>query len=302
VALRQPGERTATIEGVSAEPGTFLSRIERFETVTSTNDIVAGWLASGITEVCVAVADSQSAGRGRLERSWQAPAGTALLCSMGFRPTWVQPPRTWRIAAVVALAMADAAEAVAGLAEGTIRLKWPNDLVVVIGSAGRPIPAAAVIGSAAGVQVRKLAGLLGETDGIGTSDPRVVVGIGINADWAREAFPAELRGDMTSLREASGGRSVDRAELLDEFLSRLEARVEALRGGHFDVAGWSERQLTSGLEVRLELPGGQQESVRAIGVDALSGALVVAGPSGEEREVFAGEIRHVRLAASGVGL
>ena len=62
--------------------------------------------------------------------------------------------------------MADAAEEVAGLAPGTIRLKWPNDLVVE-GDGG----------------VRKLAGVLGETDGLGTDDPRAVVGIGINADW-----------------------------------------------------------------------------------------------------------------------
>ena len=51
---------------------------------------------------------------------------------------------------------------------------------------------------------------------------------------------------MTSLREASGGRPVDRALLLDAFLARLEARVEALRAGRFDVADWTARQLTTG--------------------------------------------------------
>ena len=56
-------------------------------------------------------------------------AGAALLLSLGFRPTWISPERVWRLPAVRRLAMADAAEEVAGLAPGTIRLKWPNDLV-----------------------------------------------------------------------------------------------------------------------------------------------------------------------------
>jgi BirA family biotin operon repressor/biotin-[acetyl-CoA-carboxylase] ligase len=314
VALRQPGERTATKGLASAVSSTFLSRIERFETVTSTNDVVAGWLAEGTPEVCVAIADRQTAGRGRLARSWQAPAGAALLGSIGLRPTWLAPERTWRTGAVVALAMADAAEDVGGLAEGTIRLKWPNDLVVPFGAADRPVAAGAVAdgGSVAGSgavagaggrnRIRKLAGVLGETDGLGTTDPRVVVGIGINADWPRAAFPLDLRDDMTSLHDMSGGRPIDRDQLLDAFLSRLETRVEALRGGRFDVAGWTERQLTSGHEVRLERPDGTAEVVRAVGVDALSGALVVVGPgSSDEREVFAGEIRHVRLAGPVAG-
>ena len=155
----------------------FLARQERFAVVGSTNDVVRGWLADGVPEVCLAVADEQSAGRGREGRSWTAPAGRALLLSLGFRPTWLAPERVWRLAAVTSLAMADAAEDVASLAPGTIRLKWPNDLVVETSMA----------------RARKLAGVLGETDGLGTDDPRAVVGIGINADWAPDDFPPNLR-------------------------------------------------------------------------------------------------------------
>jgi len=116
----------------------FLSRLERFERVGSTNDVVRGWLAAGVAEVPVAVADEQTAGRGRSGRTWSAPPGAALLVSAGFRPGWLAPDRTWRLAAIVALAMADAAEDVAGLATDTIRLKWPNDLVVVAAGPGAP--------------------------------------------------------------------------------------------------------------------------------------------------------------------
>jgi BirA family transcriptional regulator, biotin operon repressor / biotin---[acetyl-CoA-carboxylase] ligase len=291
VALRAPGEPTTSPSAV------FPTRLERFAEVGSTNDVVAGWLRAGEPEVCVAVADRQVAGRGRLGRSWVAPAGSALLLSVGFRPTWLSPDRSWRLGAIVALAMADAAEQVAGLMDGAIRLKWPNDLVVAFGASERPLPGASVIGPETSIHVRKLAGLLGETDGIGTPDARVVVGIGINADWPRSAFPDELRETMTSLRDASGERPIDREELLTAFLDRLEPRVESLRDGWFDVAAWEERQLTNGRRVRLELPDGGVETVRAVGVDPHTGALLVAdeGAPRGERPVLVGEIRHVRL-------
>jgi BirA family biotin operon repressor/biotin-[acetyl-CoA-carboxylase] ligase len=273
-----------------------VSRLERFELVDSTNDVVAQWLRDGAAEVCVAVADRQSAGRGRLGRTWQAPPGGALLASLGFRPTWLPPDRAWRLAAIVALAAADAAEDVAGLPDGTVRLKWPNDLVVAIGRGGRPVPGAAALDETNDVDVRKLAGLLGESDGLGGPDPRVVIGIGLNADWPADAFPPDLAAGMTSLREASGGRPIDRDELLDAVLDRVATRTEAAREGYFDVAGWRERQLTRGRLVRLEPVHGTGEVVRAVDVDPLTGALVVAGPDGRERSVLAGEIQHLRVA------
>jgi len=286
------------------------TRVERFDTVGSTNDIVRGWLASGTPEICVAIADRQTAGRGRNGRSWTAPAGAALLCSLGFRPAWLAAEETWRLAALVALAMADAAEDSVGLDEGTIRLKWPNDLVVVrAGDAGALTPAVAFGEDAAAraselVTVRKLAGILGETDGLGTPDPRVVVGIGVNADWPAADFPADLAASMTSLRELAGGRPIDRSALLDGFLTRLEARIAALRGGRFDVAGWTGRQVTTGHLVSISGVDGSALSARAIGVDGGSGALVVQtmDPTGrsQERHILAGEVLHLRLPSAGV--
>lgn len=262
---------------------TFLSRQERFASVGSTNDVVRDWLADGVPEVALAVADEQTAGRGRNGRTWVAPNGAALLLSLGFRPDWLPPDRVWRLVATTSLAMADAAEEVGGLADRAIRLKWPNDLVIEGEDGGG---------------LRKLAGLLGETDGLGGDEPRAVVGLGINADWAPSDFPEELVGAMTSLREASGGRPVDLGALLDAFLGRLEVRIEALRGGRFDVADWTDRQLTTGREIRVAGHDGRTETLRALGVDAGSGALVVADPSAAsgERPILVGEVVHVRLA------
>lgn len=262
----------------------FLSRHERYESVASTNDIVRAWLTEGTPEVCLAVAEEQTLGRGRAGRSWIAPSGAALLMSLGFTPSYLEADRLWRLAAVVAMAMADAAEEVAGLSMGSLRFKWPNDIVVAA--------------PAASAGLRKLAGLLGESEGAGTAQVRAVVGIGINVDWPRAQFPADLADSMTSLHDITGGRTVPAEELLEAFLSRLEARVVSLREGHFDVATWHSRQITTGRIVRVEMPDGSETVSKAVGVDGATGALVIEdeASTGGERELLAGEVTHVRLA------
>jgi BirA family transcriptional regulator, biotin operon repressor / biotin---[acetyl-CoA-carboxylase] ligase len=265
----------------SVVASSFLARRERFASVGSTNDVVRSWLGEGVPEVCLAVADEQTAGRGRDGRTWTAPPGAGLLLSVGFRPRWLEPERTWRLAAIVALAMADAAEACAGLPARTIRLKWPNDLVLEERDGTVP----------------KLAGLLGETVGLGGGDPSAIVGLGLNADWARADFPPEIAARMTSLREATG-RPVDTPALLEAFVAGLETRTVDLRAGRFDVAGWVARQLTNGRSVRLEMPDGRSSVVRAIGVDDLTGGLIVEDPTvaDGQRTVLSGEIFHLRIA------
>ena len=287
--------------------GPAFSRVERFARVGSTNDVVRGWLEAGEPEICLAVAGEQTDGRGRNGRTWTAPPGAALLSSLGFRPGWIAAERAWRIPATVALAMCDAAEEVAGLPLGAIRLKWPNDLVIEAAGPnalliGELTPAAASARLAAPLALRKLAGVLGESEGLGTDDPRMVVGIGINADWPGAAFPPELADGMTSLREASAGRPIDADALLAAFTERVEVRVDALREGVFDIAGWTDRQATTGRLVRLEGTGVDGDAVLALGVDARSGALVVEDPRSDtgERLVHAGEVTRVRLAAARV--
>ena len=287
----------------SGSPSGAISRLERLGAVGSTNDTVRDWLADGQPEVCVAVADEQTAGRGREGRVWTAPPGAGLLLSCGFRPSWLAPERVWRLGATVALAMCDAAEEAAGLPVGSVRLKWPNDLVVETAGpnallAGVVSEAAAAARLASPLELRKVAGVLGESRGLGTGDPQAVVGIGVNADWAAADFPAELAPTMTSLREASGGRPIDREALLDAFLGYLGTRLDALRAGYFDLATWASRQTLTGRLVRLDgyAPAGGDELL-VEGVDGTTGALVVApAAGGEMRLVHAGEVVHARLA------
>jgi BirA family biotin operon repressor/biotin-[acetyl-CoA-carboxylase] ligase len=148
---------------VSAVPRAW--DVRRFASIDSTNTWVMAQARAGAPEGLVAVADHQTAGRGRLGRVWEAPPGANLLMTVLIRRS---SPASHLAVAAVALAGRDAARSVAGVECG---LKWPNDLVV---------------GDA------KLAGVLAETDGAGA----VAVGIGLNVGWAPEG--AARLGDGAS--------------------------------------------------------------------------------------------------------
>lgn len=258
---------------------TFPSKLERFKAVDSTQRVVREWLEAGEPEVCVAVAEYQTEGRGRLGRDWTAKPGAALLLSCGFRPTALPAHQAWRLAAIVSLAMRDAAEEVAGLKDGTLWLKWPNDIV-----------ADAPDGS-----LRKVAGVLGESVASGEQVEWAVVGIGVNTDWRMTDFPWAIAPTMTSLRELAGKRPIDNEALLDAFLARLEPRYEALAAGRFDSGGWSRAQRTTGRTVVVSLGGNEGLTGPGVGVDPDSGALLLRPDGGELVAVDSGEVVRCRV-------
>ena len=235
----------------------FVSRLERFERLASTQDVVRGWLVDGVDEVCVAITDTQTAGRGRLERRWHAPAGRALLLSAGFRPVTLPPTLAWRLPAAASLAMLHAMTALLGPMSARLALKWPNDVVAV--HQGR---------------VLKVGGVLAEGTPEGDRMATAVVGIGANVDWPAQDFPAHLASTMWSLSEAAGGRAIDREALLWAWLLRLEPRYRALSEGHFDSRAWADAQVTTGAEVEV-VTGRQSLRGIATGVDDVTGALLV---------------------------
>ena len=128
-------------------PGTRFTDIRHFETIDSTNRYLLEEARSGAPDGVVAVAEFQSAGKGRLGRRWEAPAGANLLLSVLLRPDLPAAERHLA-SAVVALAAAEGVESAAGLRLG---LKWPNDLL--------------------GPDGRKLAGVLAEGDLTDPSGP-----------------------------------------------------------------------------------------------------------------------------------
>jgi BirA family transcriptional regulator, biotin operon repressor / biotin---[acetyl-CoA-carboxylase] ligase len=253
-----------------------ISRLDRFGRIGSTQDVVRAWLAQGVPEICVAVADEQTAGRGRLDRTWEAPAGAALLASAGFRPIDLAPEHGWRLGAIVALAMLDAIDAEHGAAASGIALKWPNDLVAR--RDGR---------------ILKLGGVLGEAVPDDGRLEAAIVGIGLNVDWRSEAFPPELASTMTSVREVVRA-PVDRDRLLAAWLHRLGPAYDELRGGAFPAERWAERQVTTGARVEVDV-GGVLHGGTAVGVDLESGGLLVRGDGGAVRTFLYGEVVRCRL-------
>ena len=143
----------------------------------------------------MAVTEEQTRGRGRLGRSWHAPARTSVLLSVLLRPP-VDPPRLPELSLVAGGAVAEAIADVTGIDPA---IKFPND--VLVGG-------------------RKVAGVLAEA-----TEGRVVLGIGVNANQATEELPADAQTEPTSLR-LELGEPVDRAALLAAILARLEAAYD----------------------------------------------------------------------------
>lgn len=263
----------------AGSPGAWVSRFERFEAVESTQAVVRQWLSEGETGVCVAVADQQTDGRGRLGRSWQALAGHALLVSIGFRPKDLAVGHGWRLPAIASMAMLDTATSLLGPTADRLALKWPNDIIAIHHGG-----------------LVKLAGVLAESVSQDARVDSAVVGIGINVDWPKADFPAAISNSMWSLSEATGGRRVDREALLLGWLERLEASYGALARGDFDADRWMAAQITTGAQVEVE-QGHRVVRGIAVGLDAESGALLVRSDPGDALErIDHGDVVRCRLA------
>jgi BirA family biotin operon repressor/biotin-[acetyl-CoA-carboxylase] ligase len=228
----------------------------------STNDEARLLARAGAPEGTLVVADYQSSGRGRLERRWEAPAGSSLLLSLIFRPHLVAH-QVQRLTMICGLAVTDAIKAETGLQVG---LKWPNDLV---------------IGGA------KLGGILTEIELEGREVEYAVVGIGLNVNLDPEQLPENLLVAPTSLSQVLG-REVPRLPLLRRLLESIEERYTALRVGRFPQTEWTTRLVTLGQRVTVSATGACVEGV-AEGVDD-DGALLVRRADGRLATVLAGDV------------
>lgn len=262
--------------------GTRFAEVRWFDEIDSTNRYLAELAQAGEGGPLVAVADHQTAGRGRLGRRWEAPPASNLLVSVLLSPG-LPPEELHLCSAAVALAAADACRELSGVDPA---LKWPNDLLV----AGR-----------------KLAGVLAESVPL-TGDPArraVVVGIGVNVAWppppgdaGTASVPDELRDTATSLARESS-TPVDRTALLGALLGGLEPRARSLD----DVAGrrrlmseYRSRCDTLGQQVEVDLPSGE---VRGIAADITVEGHLLVDTGACLTTVSAGDVVHVRRAYHG---
>lgn len=213
-----------------------------------------GLLDPSLPEGAIAVADHQSAGRGRLGRSWEAPPGTSLLFSILLTPP---PERDVReLALVGGVAVADALEEIIGL---SVQIKWPNDVML---------------------RRRKVAGILAEL-----RDGAVVLGIGINVNQTQE----QLLENAGSLRTLTG-REYDREQLLRRVLADLEQRYSAWSEDGLDAVyeGLGPRDFLRGRRVSVNGTSGTAVKI------ARDGRLEIATGDHHIETVESGEVTYER--------
>ena len=237
-----------------------------FDTMDSTNTYARRIAWEGAADGTAVIADCQTAGRGRMGRSFQSPRGKGIYLSVLFRPG-LPPERLMPVTALAGLAVCSAVERLCGVRPG---LKWPND---------------PVLGS------RKLCGVLTEMALEGETGRvlHLVVGIGVNVLHGPEDFQDEVADIATSLRMELG-RSVSRPHLTALLLEELDRVYGALCAGELEelLAAYRRDCVNLGKTVQLIGPEGR-ETVTAVDVDEGFG-LVVQLPDGSRKTVRSGEV------------
>ncbi|MFJ7629307.1 biotin--[acetyl-CoA-carboxylase] ligase [Streptomyces sp. NPDC097595] len=256
-------------------PDSLWTALDVVESTGSTNTDLAA-RAAGLAEGTVLVAEEQTAGRGRLERTWTAPARSGLFFSVYLTPGDVPAERWGWLPLLTGVAAATGLARAAGV---DMALKWPNDLLVSVDG-----------------QERKTGGILAERAGDG-----VVIGIGLNVSLRADELPAPTAASLA----LAGAVSTDRETLLRGVLRSLEHWYGLWRDADGDAAASGVQEAyaagcaTLGKAVRAQLPGDRTLTGEAVAVDG-DGRLVLATGGGLREPVSAGDIVHLRGAAGGL--
>lgn len=235
----------------------------------STNAELAALAAGDLAPFTTLVTDDQTAGRGRLDRTWVAPSGSALAISVLLAPRVPTSRFGWLpLAAAVAMQRA----LTAAVPAASVAVKWPNDVLL---------------------SGRKACGVLAE---LLPSGRAVIMGAGVNLAMTAEQLPVP---SATSVAVEGGDPDPDR--VLVGYLGALRELVESFEAADGDAerSGLADAAravcATLGREVRVELPGGELLEGTATALDA-DARLRVRTADGADRMVAAGDVTHARLA------
>jgi len=237
--------------------------IHHFVHVSSTQEIAKELATQGAVEGTVIIAETQSAGRGRLGRGWFSPAGGIWVSLLLSPKRSIQELQVLNLLA--ALAVSRSIEKACGL---EARIKWPNDILI---------------------QGRKVAGILSETFAKGGIVSNVVLGVGINANLDTELFPSDMRSSATSL-SATLGNFVDRVTLVQSLLKELDALYEEFEkvGSGFIISEVKRLSTTLGRKVKVV---SFDEAAEGLAVDIhTDGALVVRVENGTTQLFYSGDV------------
>ncbi|MFF5333166.1 biotin--[acetyl-CoA-carboxylase] ligase [Streptomyces sp. NPDC013181] len=268
--------------------GSLWTALDVVGSTGSTNTDLAA-RAAGLAEGTVLVAEEQTAGRGRLERSWTAPARSGLFFSVYLSPTGVPAERWGWLPLLTGVAAATGLARSAGV---DMALKWPNDLLVTIPKDSDKLRP----GETPSGEERKTGGILAERAGDG-----VVIGIGLNVSLRAGELPAPTAASLA----LAGAVSTDRETLLRGVLRSLEhwygrwcdAKGDAGASGVQEA--YAAGCATLGRTVRAQLPGDRTLTGEAVAVDG-DGRLVLATADGLREPVSAGDIVHLRGIGGGL--
>lgn len=241
----------------------FGINLHYYDLLESTNNHARSLALEGAPEGTLLVADQQTAGRGRMGRSWVSQPGANLLFSILLRPA-VEPDQIFALTMVLAVSAAETLHKRTGAAA---MIKWPND--VYVGG-------------------RKLAGILTEIGVKGIIVEHVVLGMGLNVHWIPEES-GEIRSPATSLllETASSHR---RTDLLVWVLQEFERSYRRFLQGDTEpfYSRWNELSMILGRNVTIE-SGEETINGRAISIDR-SGALILEDGNGRRRRIICGDV------------
>ena len=284
-SMERPGLDQEHLRAALVAPQGPLAQLDVVAETGSTNTDLADKARlrpADVPDLSVLTAEMQTAGKGRLGRTWIAPPQSSLFVSTLLRPVNAagRPLPTSSYGWLSLLAALALAESVAGRTGVEARLKWPNDVMV---------------------DGRKLAGVLAQlvVDSSG-APPAVVVGVGMNVSLTDEDLPVPTATSL--LMEYAS--TTDRNILLEDYLRGLAAKYREFRAVDGDASQlWTDgtslrekisaRMVTLGQQVRAELPGGEALTGRAVALDA-HGSLVMVDEAGERHEIVAGDVVHLR--------
>ena len=240
-----------------------LGDVKYFDSIGSTNNEALAWATSDAKDLSVVIADEQTAGRGRLDRKWFTPKGTALAFSLILHPTAEEKPYLTRMVGLAALAVVDALQT-RGLID---QIKWPNDVLL---------------------NGRKVAGILVESVWSGEEVDCLVIGIGMNILKGAVPPNALLQFPATSLEE-SLGPDVEREEILHDILAGIIALRPHIGSDSF-IASWEKVLAFRGEQVQVEEGDGNQITGRLLGLE-YDGSLRLSDEQSNSLTVRFGDVR-----------
>lgn len=229
-----------------------LGDIRYFDSIGSTNSEALAWATGGAKDLSLVIADEQTAGRGRLDRKWFTPKGTALAVSIILRPSEGEKLHLTRFVGLAALAVADALRTRSLVSQ----VKWPNDVLL---------------------HGRKVGGILVESVWSGEDVDGLVIGIGMNV--LKGAVPSAefLQFPATSLEE-SLGPLVEREQLLHDILAGLIALRPHLSSDSF-IASWERALAFRGEQVQAGGSDGSLITGKLLGLESDGSLRLIDGAS-----------------------